>query len=153
MIYVIYRFHNIPGCNLLKYIHIYIYLYMYIKIYIYIYKTGRSDLAKKVLEELTYNAVSETRFKDAAYYYWLLSKEVHIQICMYIYVCIYIYMYNVYDINIYIKPLLLMTITGCYLKRKDAIVSLIVFVVILLILKHEYVYMSVYIYIYKYIYI
>ena len=38
-------------------------------------KAGRSDLAKKVLEELTYNAVNEARFKDAAYYYWLLSKE------------------------------------------------------------------------------
>jgi intraflagellar transport protein 122 len=38
-------------------------------------KAGRSDLAKKVLEELTYNAVSESRFKDAAYHYWLLSKE------------------------------------------------------------------------------
>ena len=38
-------------------------------------KAGRSDLAKKVLEELTFNAVSEARFKDAAYYYWLLSKE------------------------------------------------------------------------------
>jgi intraflagellar transport protein 122 len=38
-------------------------------------KAGRSDLAKKVLKELTYNAVSESRFKDAAYYYWLLSKD------------------------------------------------------------------------------
>lgn len=38
-------------------------------------KAGRSDLAKKVLEELTFNAVNEARFKDAAYYYWLLSKE------------------------------------------------------------------------------
>ena len=38
-------------------------------------KAGRTDLAKKVLEELTFNAVSESRFKDAAYYYWLLSRE------------------------------------------------------------------------------
>ena len=38
-------------------------------------KAGRRDLAKKVLEELTFNAVSESRFKDAAYYYWLLSRE------------------------------------------------------------------------------
>ena len=38
-------------------------------------KAGRSDLAKKVLQELTYNAVSESRFKDAAYHFWLLSKE------------------------------------------------------------------------------
>ena len=38
-------------------------------------KAGRSDLAKKVLEELTYNAVSESRFKDAAYHFWLLSKD------------------------------------------------------------------------------
>lgn len=38
-------------------------------------KAGRQDLARKVLEELTFNSVSEARFKDAAYYYWLLSKE------------------------------------------------------------------------------
>lgn len=39
-------------------------------------KANRKDLAQKVLHELTKNAVSECRFKDAAYYYWLLSKEV-----------------------------------------------------------------------------
>ena len=38
-------------------------------------KAGRGDLARAVLEELTFNAVSESRFKDAAYYYWMLSKE------------------------------------------------------------------------------
>lgn len=38
-------------------------------------KAGRQDLARKVLEELTLNAVTESRFKDASYYYWLLSKE------------------------------------------------------------------------------
>jgi intraflagellar transport protein 122 len=38
-------------------------------------KAGRQDLARKILEELTLNAVVETRFKDAAYYYWLLSKD------------------------------------------------------------------------------
>jgi intraflagellar transport protein 122 len=38
-------------------------------------KAGRKDLSKKVIQELTYNAVSESRFKDSAYYYWLLSKE------------------------------------------------------------------------------
>ncbi len=38
-------------------------------------KAGRGDLARKVLEELTHNAVLESRFKDAAYYYWLLSRE------------------------------------------------------------------------------
>lgn len=38
-------------------------------------KSKRHDLARKLLEELTNNAVAESRFKDAAYYYWLLSKE------------------------------------------------------------------------------
>jgi intraflagellar transport protein 122 len=38
-------------------------------------KSKRIDLAKKVLEELTGNAVTECRFKDAAYYFWMLSKE------------------------------------------------------------------------------
>lgn len=37
-------------------------------------KAGRSDLGRKLLEELTFNAISESRFKDAGYYYWLLSK-------------------------------------------------------------------------------
>jgi len=38
-------------------------------------KSRRLDLARRVLEELTNNAVAECRFKDAAYYYWLLSRE------------------------------------------------------------------------------
>jgi intraflagellar transport protein 122 len=38
-------------------------------------KAQRQDLAQKVLEELTYNSVCESRFKDSAYYYWLMSKE------------------------------------------------------------------------------
>jgi len=38
-------------------------------------KAGRRDLSRKVLEELTFNAVSESRFKDASYYFWMLSKE------------------------------------------------------------------------------
>jgi intraflagellar transport protein 122 len=38
-------------------------------------KSKRGDLARKVLEELTHNAVAECRFKDAAYYFWMLSKE------------------------------------------------------------------------------
>ncbi len=38
-------------------------------------KAQRWDLARKVLEELTGNAVAESRFKDAAYYYWMLSRE------------------------------------------------------------------------------
>ncbi|CAE7363251.1 ift122 [Symbiodinium microadriaticum] len=39
-------------------------------------KAGRQDLARKILEELTLNAVVETRFKDASYYYWLLAKDI-----------------------------------------------------------------------------
>jgi intraflagellar transport protein 122 len=38
-------------------------------------KSGRFDLSKGLLLELTSNAVSENRFKDASYYYWILSKE------------------------------------------------------------------------------
>lgn len=37
-------------------------------------KAGRPDLGRRLLEELTFNAIAESRFKDAGYYYWLLSK-------------------------------------------------------------------------------
>lgn len=38
-------------------------------------KASRRDLSRQVLMELTHNAVAECRYKDASYYYWLLSKE------------------------------------------------------------------------------
>lgn len=40
-------------------------------------KAQRHDLARKVIEALTFNAVMESRFKDASYYYFLLSRETH----------------------------------------------------------------------------
>lgn len=36
---------------------------------------GRPDEAFRVLNELTLNAVNESRFDDAAYYYWILSLQ------------------------------------------------------------------------------
>ena len=39
-------------------------------------KAGRSDYSVKMMEQLTFNAVVEGRFKDAAFYYLLLSNEV-----------------------------------------------------------------------------
>ncbi|XP_023209528.1 intraflagellar transport protein 122 homolog [Centruroides sculpturatus] len=39
------------------------------------HKAGRQDEALRVLEELTHNAVNESRFNDAGYYYWLLSIQ------------------------------------------------------------------------------
>ena len=36
---------------------------------------GRTDLARKVLHDLTSNAIRESRFKDAAYFLYMLSKE------------------------------------------------------------------------------
>ena len=38
-------------------------------------KAGRLDLSQKVLADLTGNAISENRFKDAAYYFYVLSKD------------------------------------------------------------------------------
>lgn len=38
-------------------------------------KAKRGDLAKRVIEALTFNAVVEARYKDAAYYYWMLSQD------------------------------------------------------------------------------
>ena len=39
------------------------------------HKAGRVNEARNVLQALTDNAVNETRFNDAGYYNWLLSKE------------------------------------------------------------------------------
>ncbi|KAJ1445177.1 hypothetical protein M885DRAFT_550763 [Pelagophyceae sp. CCMP2097] len=38
-------------------------------------RSGRPDMARKMMEQLTFNAVVESRFNDAAYYYWLLATE------------------------------------------------------------------------------
>ncbi len=38
-------------------------------------KAGRPDLSLRIIEFLTYNAVVEKRFQDAAQYYWMLSAE------------------------------------------------------------------------------
>jgi intraflagellar transport protein 122 len=43
-------------------------------------KSGRMDLSRKVLTELTLNAVAEHRFKDAGYYYWMLAKELEVEV-------------------------------------------------------------------------
>uniref|UniRef100_A0A1B6JCB8 Intraflagellar transport protein 122 homolog n=2 Tax=Proconiini TaxID=565685 RepID=A0A1B6JCB8_9HEMI len=39
------------------------------------HKAGQPEEAFKVLHHLTLNAVHETRFNDAGYYYWLLSRQ------------------------------------------------------------------------------
>ncbi|XP_010017856.1 PREDICTED: intraflagellar transport protein 122 homolog, partial [Nestor notabilis] len=39
------------------------------------HKAGRQREAAQVLEQLTRNAVLESRFNDAAYYYWMLSMQ------------------------------------------------------------------------------
>jgi len=38
-------------------------------------KAGRPDLSRKILQQLTHNAVVERRYMDAGYYFWLLSAE------------------------------------------------------------------------------
>ncbi len=38
-------------------------------------KVGRLDLSTKILNNLTHNAVAESRFSDAAYCYWRLAME------------------------------------------------------------------------------
>lgn len=38
-------------------------------------KAARPDLSLRIIEFLTYNAVIEKRFQDAAQYYWMLSAE------------------------------------------------------------------------------
>ena len=39
------------------------------------YAAGRQDEAVKVLQELTKIAVNEKRFREAGYYYWILSMQ------------------------------------------------------------------------------
>nr|CAD7412925.1 unnamed protein product [Timema cristinae] len=39
------------------------------------HKAGRPEEAFRVLQQLTENAVNESRFQDAAYYYWVLSLQ------------------------------------------------------------------------------
>ncbi|XP_056357716.1 intraflagellar transport protein 122 homolog [Oenanthe melanoleuca] len=39
------------------------------------HRAGRQTEAVRVLEQLTHNAVLESRFNDAAYYYWMLSMQ------------------------------------------------------------------------------
>ena len=38
-------------------------------------KAGRPDLSRRILQQLTHNAVVERRYQDAGYYYWLLAQE------------------------------------------------------------------------------
>lgn len=38
-------------------------------------QAGRPDLSRKILQQLTHNAVVERRYQDASYYYWLLALE------------------------------------------------------------------------------
>ena len=37
---------------------------------------GLPEMSLKMLSQLTHNAVTEHRFKDAAFYFWLLAQEV-----------------------------------------------------------------------------
>ncbi len=55
---------------------------------------GFKKEAIRVLEELTLNAVIESRFNDAGYYYWLLSME-YLQIAggmSFCLICLFIFM-------------------------------------------------------------
>lgn len=38
-------------------------------------KAGRPDLSLRIIEFLTFNAVVEKRFIEAAQYYWMLARE------------------------------------------------------------------------------
>lgn len=38
-------------------------------------RAGRTDLCLNLLEQLSDNAISEKRFEDAAYYFWVLSES------------------------------------------------------------------------------
>jgi len=39
------------------------------------HKAGRTADALRVMEQLTENAVNESRFNDAGYYYWMISMQ------------------------------------------------------------------------------
>lgn len=39
------------------------------------HQAGLQEQAVRVLEQLTHNAVDESRFNDAGYYYWKLSMQ------------------------------------------------------------------------------
>ena len=39
------------------------------------HKAGLQDEAVRVLEQLTHNAVCESRFHDAGYYFWKISMQ------------------------------------------------------------------------------
>lgn len=47
-------------------------LFLYVSAF---HKAGLQTEAVKVLEELTHNAVLESRFNDAGYYFWKLSIQ------------------------------------------------------------------------------
>lgn len=47
----------------------------YLYLFAAFHKAGCLDEASKVLQILTKNAVNESRFQDAGYYYWVLSKQ------------------------------------------------------------------------------
>lgn len=39
------------------------------------YKAGKPEEAFKVLQQLIDNAISESRFQDAGYYYWIVARQ------------------------------------------------------------------------------